>query len=83
MRENTQKSKPVLKDVGISYVGIQDIRPCGEQPVYNMEVDQYHNFSVNGGVIVDNGRDETRYFAMTILRHKVGKEQYIPLYARR
>lgn len=31
----------------------------------------------------DHAMDETRYFAMTILRHKVGKEQYIPLYARR
>ena len=31
----------------------------------------------------DHAMDETRYFAMTILRHKVGKEKYIPLYARR
>lgn len=31
----------------------------------------------------DHAMDDTRYFAMTILRHKVGKETYIPLYARR
>lgn len=31
----------------------------------------------------DHAMDDTRYFAMTILRHKVGKEPYIPLYARR
>lgn len=31
----------------------------------------------------DHAMDETRYFVMTILRHKAGKEQYIPLYARR
>lgn len=31
----------------------------------------------------DHAMDDIRYFVMTILRHKVGKEQYIPLYARR
>lgn len=31
----------------------------------------------------DHAMDDTRYFVMTILRHKVGKEPYIPLYARR
>lgn len=31
----------------------------------------------------DHAMDDTRYFVMTILRRKVGKEQYIPLYARR
>lgn len=31
----------------------------------------------------DHAMDDTRYFVMTILRHKVGKETYIPLYARR
>lgn len=31
----------------------------------------------------DHAMDDIRYFTMTILRHKVGKEQYIPLYARR
>lgn len=31
----------------------------------------------------DHAMDDIRYFVMTILRRKVGKEQYIPLYARR
>ena len=31
----------------------------------------------------DHAMDDLRYFTMTILRHKVGKESYIPLYARR
>ena len=31
----------------------------------------------------DHAMDDIRYFVMSILRHKVGKEQYIPLYARR
>lgn len=31
----------------------------------------------------DHAMDDIRYFTMTILRHKVGKGKYIPLYARR
>ena len=31
----------------------------------------------------DHAMDDIRYFCHTILRHKAGKEQYIPLYARR
>ena len=33
-----------------------------------MEVDEHHNFSVNGGVIVHNCMDETRYMCNTVLR---------------
>ena len=28
----------------------------------------------------DHAMDEVRYFTMTILRHKVGKTPYIPIY---
>lgn len=33
---------------------VKSIRYIGEQPVYNMEVEDHHNFSVNGGLIVHN-----------------------------
>ena len=82
MSVNTRKLKHALEDAEMFYVGIQDITPCGKQPVYNMEVDEYHNFSVNGGIIVHNCMDSARYYAMTMLRRKVGKEPYIPLYER-
>ena len=49
-------------DAHINYVGIQDIKKIGKAPVYNMEVEKYHNFSVNDGVIVHNCMDSTRYF---------------------
>lgn len=49
---------------------------CGAEPVYNMEVDEHHNFSVNGGIIVHNCMDDIRYFVYTILRKKAGKEPY-------
>ncbi|HHV32241.1 MAG TPA: hypothetical protein GXX74_07525 [Clostridiales bacterium] len=35
-----------------------------------MEVDGYHNFAVNGGLIVHNCMDEIRYFVNTVtVRH--------------
>lgn len=55
----------VPKNVKLSFHGIADIKPCGKQAVYNMEVDEYHNFAVNGGVIVHNCMDSTRYFIQT------------------
>jgi len=39
---------------------IKSITFIGEEPVYNMEVDRFHNFAVNGGVIVHNC-DSIRY----------------------
>lgn len=47
------------------------IEEDGEESVYNMEVDGTHCFAVNGGLIVHNCMDDIRYFANTILRHKV------------
>lgn len=41
--------------------------------VYNMEVSGTHCFSVNGGIIIHNCMDETRYLVNTVLRHKSSK----------
>ena len=57
----------VQKSAPLCYVGITSIRNAGKQPVYNMEVDDHHNFSVNGGVIVHNCMDSIRYLANTIM----------------
>lgn len=50
---------------------VKSVEQDGEEPVYNMEVDGNHNFSVNGGLIVHNCMDETRYFVYTVLRRYV------------
>lgn len=73
MRTNTKKQNAVHL-VGISKIEIEP-----NEDVYNMEVMGTHNFAVNGGVIVHNCMDDTRYFVMTILRYKAGKERYIPM----
>lgn len=60
----------------LNYVLVSGIKPLGRQPVYNMEVDEYQNFSVNGGIIVHNCMDATRYFAKTMrLVQKNNKKQ--------
>lgn len=64
----------------IAYVPITGIKPLGKQPVYNMEVGEYHNFSVNGGIIVHNCMDSTRYFVRTMRLVKRANEK--PFVAR-
>lgn len=44
---------------------IKSIRYAGKMDVYNMEVDDTHDFVVQGGVISHNCADETRYMCMT------------------
>ena len=59
---NTQKQD------GVNLVAVAKIEIEPNEDVYNMEVMGTHNFAVNGGVIVHNCMDDTRYFANTILR---------------
>lgn len=59
-RQNTARTAKVIA-----------VEEDGEEAVYNMEVDETHCFAVNGGLIVHNCMDDIRYFANTILRHKV------------
>ena len=42
-------------------VKVRNIKKIGIEDVYNLEVKDYHNFSVNGGVIVHNSIDSIRY----------------------
>ena len=50
---------------------------CGAEPVYNLEVDDNHNFAINGGLIVHNCMDSARYFVQTMNIVKK-KEKYVP-----
>lgn len=68
---NTAQKSSVPKTATINFVGVKAIIPMGRQPVYNMEVDEYHNFSVNGGIVVHNCMDDIRYFSTTIMEREV------------
>jgi hypothetical protein len=63
---NIQKRRPVAGVAETSSVGIKAIRKVGKADVYNMEVDDNHNFSIEGGLIVHNCMDATRYFVKTM-----------------
>lgn len=67
---NTAQESFVPPNAAVHFVGVKAVAHLGKQPVYNMEVDEYHNFSVNGGIIVHNCMDDTRYFCHTILRNE-------------
>lgn len=43
---------------------VKSVSYAGKSDVYNMEVDGTHNFVVNGGIVVHNCFDQTRYFLM-------------------
>lgn len=43
---------------------IKSITYAGKANVYNMEVQDTHSFSVEGGIIVHNCYDEVRYMCM-------------------
>ena len=45
----------------IKFIEIDSIEYLGKEDVYNMEVEDHHNFSVNGGFIVHNCLDALRY----------------------
>ena len=42
-------------------MAVQKVSPIGKQPVYNMEVQDHHNFLVQGGLVVHNCIDAVRY----------------------
>lgn len=69
--EETRDDEVACIYASVEYVGIKSIKPAGREPVYNMEVDGYHNFSVNGGIIVHNCMDAIRYYCQTFLRREV------------
>lgn len=49
----------------VGEVKIKSIRYAGKADVYNMEVDDTHDFIVQGGVVSHNCADEVRYFCMS------------------
>jgi hypothetical protein len=46
---------------GEKYVRVKAVKRRSAEPVYNMEVERFHNFAVNGGLIVHNCIDSSRY----------------------
>jgi hypothetical protein len=59
---------------------IKAIRPAGRADVYNMEVEDTHDFVIQGGVIAHNCPDEVRYMCMSRpVKPIPRKEEYVPI----
>lgn len=71
-----------IVDIEIRSVGIKSIKRANPEPVYNMEVEDNHNFAVADGLIVHNCMDATRYFVKTrkIIRKNLCRETKINPY---
>ncbi|WP_084655700.1 hypothetical protein [Andreesenia angusta] len=46
---------------------IKNIKHIGKEDVYNMQVENHHNYSVNGGFIIHNC-DAVRYYVKTVVK---------------
>lgn len=55
----------IRKQNTVRTVGVLCVEEDGCEDVYNMEVSGTHCFAVNGGIIVHNCMDATRYFVKT------------------
>lgn len=56
---------------------IKSIEPIGQENVYNMEVEDHHNYSVNGGLIIHNC-DAIRYFIAARPCPDNGRDSFLP-----
>lgn len=52
---------------------VKSIRPCGSADVFNVEVEDTHDFAVANGVIVHNCYDMLRYVCM---RNPIAPRRY-------
>lgn len=70
MVKSLRQTSTAKQNTAPSLVRIKSVHPIGKQAVYNMEVEVHHNFSVNGGLVVHNCIDATRYACEPLTRKK-------------
>ena len=59
---------------------VKSVRYVGKADVFNMEVDDTHDFVVQGGVVVHNCVDEIRYMCMARpIAPRIIKEEKKPM----
>lgn len=59
---------------------IKSVTYAGKADVFNMEVEDTHNFVIQGGVIAHNCPDEIRYMCMSIPVKPILKEEKRVIY---
>lgn len=60
---------------------VKNVRYVGKADVFNMEVEDTHDFVVQGGVVVHNCVDEIRYFCMMRpIKPREVKQETLPMH---
>ncbi|WP_353937865.1 hypothetical protein [Fructilactobacillus ixorae] len=77
---STQKSNVVVEATR-HYCGVKvkKVKYLGTEDTYNMEVENHHNFAVNGGFIVHNCLDALRYAVFGRQQEELSKPQFFKL----
>ena len=68
--ELTEQDEITEADETVRYIVVKSIRKRQAEPVYNMEVSGTHCFAVNGGLIVHNCMDATRYLINELITRR-------------
>ena len=79
--EKNSSQTNIQKQNSVKSIGVKSVSFEGYADVYNLEVEDNHNFAINGGLIVHNCMDSARYFVHTMNIVKK-KEKYKPLLVR-
>ncbi len=56
----------MAENVVMQFVKVKKIKQLSPEDVYNLEAEKYHNFAINGGLIVHNCMDSMRYALMDV-----------------
>ena len=67
---NIGKAEPAHVAARTGFVRVKSVKKLTEEPVYNMEVENTHNFAVSDGLIVHNCIDATRYALERVWRRR-------------
>lgn len=59
----------------VSVAEVVSVEADGIEDVYNMEVEDNHNFAINGGYIVHNCMDSLRYLLYTVVRKDLRSDE--------
>lgn len=80
---NIQKQKLAQNHAqqNLETVRVKSVKPVGKADVYNMEVDNHHNFMVDGGFFMHNCIDATRYAFSEDMKPVPNKTNYNALKA--
>lgn len=68
---NTLRSKHAVLVAELPSLTVIEIKKCGYQDVYNLEVENDHNYTIENGIVTHNCIDATRYACERLMKDKM------------